>query len=99
MPKVNKGNQSERRGKGYAPRAAKLSPAVGSQFRDLAAALDLIEVAAAGEVGDAEELARLLGLAFQRWPVETLIALGPLVVKAGQEISQPDSTSPAPSVQ
>ncbi len=83
MPR--RGNTTERRGAGFAPGRLVLPAALGAAFRELAAALELLEPAAAGEVGDGGELARRLAESYRRRPVETLAALGPLVVMVEQD--------------
>lgn len=90
-----RGNRTARRGTGPAPARVVLQAELGARWRELAAALELLEAAAAGEVGDGEELARRLVEAYRRYPVTTLAALGRLVVMVGQDEAFPGGDGPA----
>jgi len=69
-------NTTPARGRGPAPARVVLPAEIGADWRKLAAALD--DVAP-------EELARLLGESYRRRPVETLAALGMLILRMQQD--------------
>lgn len=80
-------NTTKNRGAGHEPRRVVLEAPLGRRWRALAAALEVLEHTAVGEVGDGEALAFILAAAYEMYPTETITALGRLVVMVRQDRS------------